>query len=175
MHKRLVLSGCAVLLLAAIPALAQNSIRSAGSKISGSAFREWSAHSYRTSAYGHATALDEYSRTYTHIPEDTAKEHAGEIRRNVMAVKKEMEKLAPQAKTDKTLAKHIDTINAKYDKVLADCTVVETEAAKGEKADHKKVTDASARMAADLKTAEADHKTLASHLKTTEKAAPAKK
>lgn len=169
MKKRMILGVWVVLLLAAVPAMAQNSVRSAGSKISGSAFREWSAHSYRTSAYGHATALDEYSRAYTHIPEETAKEHAGEIRRNVMAVKKEMDKLAPQAKTDKALAKHIETINAKYDKVLADCTVVETEAAKGEKADHKKVTDASARMAADLKAAEADHKTLGAHLKTTEK------
>jgi len=175
MQKRMILGGCAVLLLAAVPALAQNSVRTAGSKISGSAFREWSAQSYRTSAYGHATALDEYSRTYTHLPEETAKEHAAEIRRNVTSVKKEMEKLAPQAKADKTLAKHIETINAKYDKVLADCTVVETEAAKGEKADHKKVTDASARMAADLKAADADHKTLGAHLKSLEKAAPAKK
>jgi lipoate-protein ligase A len=169
MQKRMILGGLAMLLMAAAPAMAQNSVRSAGSKISGSAYREWSSNSYRTAAYGHATALDEYSRTYTYIPEETAKEHAAEIRRNVTAVKTELAKLAPTAKTDKSLAKHIDTLNAKYDKVLADCTAVETECAKGEKADLKKVTEGSNRMSSDLKTAEADHKSLHDHLKKTEK------
>ncbi|HEY2841312.1 MAG TPA: hypothetical protein VGJ26_19300 [Pirellulales bacterium] len=169
MQKRMMLGCCAVVLLSALPALAQNAIRSAGSKITGSAYREWSAQSYHRAAYGHVEALNEYSRSYSYIPEETAKEHAAEIRRNITAAKKEIAKLAPKAKDDKALAKHIETLNTKYDKVLADCTALETEAAKGEKADGKKISESSANMNADLKTAEAEHKKLGEHLKSIEK------
>ncbi len=60
------LLAAALVLLAVAPIAAQ--IRDAGSKIRGDAYRESSASSYNTAAYGHAQALDEYSRSYSYIP-----------------------------------------------------------------------------------------------------------
>jgi len=167
MHKRMMFGTCALVLLAAVPALAQ--IRDAGSKIRGDAYREWSAQSYGRAAYSHAEALDEYSRRYSYIPADTAKEHAAEVKRNVTAAKKELTKLSPAAKQDKTVAKHVDALNAQYDKVLEHCSTMEGECAKEDKADAGKVSNCCASMTESLKAAEAEHKKLNEQLKTTEK------
>lgn len=167
MNKRMMVVAAALVLTAAVPASAQ--IRDAGSKIRGDAYREGSAQSYSRAAYGHAEALNDYSRSYSYIPTDTAKEHTEEVKRNVTAAKKELTKLGPAAKNDKTVAKHVDTLNAHYDKVLEHCKTMEGECAKDDKADSAKVGDCCKSMTDSLKSADAEQKKLGEHLKSTDK------
>jgi hypothetical protein len=169
MNKRILSGACALALLAAAPALAQNAVRSAGEKITFQAYREWSAAAYGNAAYHNAAALNEYARNYSYIPYETAQEHAGEVRRNVTAAKKEVSKLAPAAKTNKTLARHVETIQGHYDKALEHTTALEKESAKNDKADTKKLAESASGMTESLKAAEAEHKKLSEHLKSTEK------
>ena len=168
MNNRFVIGGCAVVLLAAVSVLAQNAVRSAGEKITFQAYREYSAAAYGNSAYNNAAALNEYSRRYTYIPAETAQEHTAEVRRNVSAAKEEVSKLAPQAQNNKTLARHLETIQGHYDEALEHAAAIENESAKNEKADSKKLGQSAGAMTDSLKAAQAEHKKLSEHLKSTE-------
>jgi len=167
MRNRMILASCALVLFVVTPAAAQ--VRDAGSKIRGDAYSPHSAQSYGRAAYSHAETLDEFSRRYSYIPSERAKEHSAEVRRNVTAAKKEISKLAPKAKDDKKLAAHLDTLHKHYDKVLEHCTNMEGECAKDDKADGGKVGNCCASMTDSLKAAEAEHKKLSEHLKSAEK------
>ena len=168
MNKRSLLGGCVIMLLAAAPLFAQNSVRSAGEKISGAAYRENSAQAYGSSAYTNAAALDEYARSYSYIPAETAQEHVGEVHRNVTSAKKELSKLDAKAKNNKVLAKHLETIHGHYNKALEHATAVGKESEKNDKADAAKLTTSTKGMTDSLKAAEAEHKKLSEHLKSTD-------
>jgi lipoate-protein ligase A len=168
MQKRFVLTTCALVLLAAAPALAQNSVRTAGEKISGAAYREQSSQAYWSGAYGHADTLNNYTRTYSYIPAETAEEHTTEVNRNVTAAKKEVSKLGSKAKTDKKLQGHVDTLHKHYDAALAHSKTLSEESKKGDKADPKKLHESATGMTDSLKAADAEHKKLNEHLKTTD-------
>jgi lipoate-protein ligase A len=168
MQKRLIFTSCALLFLAAAPVLAQNSVRTAGEKISGAAYREQSSQAYWSGAYSNASTLNDYARSYSYIPADTAEEHTAEVHRNVTAAKKEVSKLGPRAKTDKKLAGHVDTLHKHYDAALAHSKDLHEEAKKGDKADQKKLGASAAGMTDSLKAADAEHKKLNEHLKATD-------
>ena len=168
MQKRFLLAAGALVCLAAAPALAQNSVRTAGEKITGAAYREQSSQAYWSGAYNHADALNDYARSYSYIPTETAHEHTAEVHRNVTAAKKEVSKLGTKAKTDKKLAGHVDTLHKQYDKALEHSKAIETETAKGEKADPKKISASTEGLNDSLKSAQDEHKKLADHLKTTD-------
>jgi hypothetical protein len=168
MQKRVMLTSCFVLFLAAAPALAQNSVRTAGEKITGAAYREQSSQAYWSGANTHAQALNDYARSYSYIPTDTAEEHTSEVHRNVTAAKKEVSKLGPRAKTDKKLQGHVDTLHKHYDAALSHSKDLSAEAKKGDKADPKKLSTSAAGVSDSLKAADAEHKKLNEHLKSTD-------
>lgn len=166
MQKQLFFASCALAFLAATPVLAQNSVRTAGEKISGAAYREQSSQAYWSGAYSHADTLNHYARTYSYIPTDTAAEHTAEVHRNVTAAKKEVTKLGDKAKTDKKVGGHVDTLHKHYDKAIEQAKAIEAEAAKGDKADQKKLAASAASLNDSLKAAQDEHKKLHDHLKT---------
>jgi uncharacterized protein (DUF3084 family) len=164
MHKRLIFGSCALVLFAVTPVVAQ--IRDAGSKITGSAYREWSAQSYGRAAYSHAEALGEYSRSYSYIPAETVREHAAEVHRNITAAKQELAKLAPQAKDNKAVARHVETLQKHYDNALEHTRTLQVETAKGDSADAKRVTSATEGLMAELQGAGTEHDKLIETLKS---------
>ncbi len=88
------------------------------------------------------------------------------------AAKKELTKLGPKAKTDPKVSKHLDTLHGHYDKALAHSKTLATETAKDDKADPAKISDSTKGMNDSLKAADAEHKKLSDHLKTTTKDTP---
>lgn len=168
MKTRMLFGGCALVLFAVAQVFAQNSVRTAGEKISGAAYREQSSQAYWSGAYGHTSTLNDYARSYSYIPADTAQEHSAEVHRNVTSAKKEVSKLSGKAKTDKKLAGHVDTLNKHYDKALEHTKALETESAKGDKADQKKLQESAAGAHESLKAAQEEHKKLSEHLKSTD-------
>jgi hypothetical protein len=124
-------------------------------KITGEYYRPHTASMYRRSAAYNAQALNYYGRRYSQVPQDTAKEHTAEIRRNVTSAQKETAKLKHEAKNNKQIDQHLKTIEGHESKALA---LVE----KMEKSptDSKKLAEYSAQVNQELKAAEAENEKL---------------
>lgn len=137
---------------------------SAGRKITGSVYRPESARIYHSSTIRHAEVLQQYSAQHKAIPADTAKEHAGEIRRNLEASKKELAKLAPEIKGDAVATKLLTEIQAHHAKSLEVCHMLDTECAK-HNPDGVVLSGCCGDMLKELKAADELHEKLLKHLK----------
>ena len=112
-------------------AVAQDLSNRADRKITGEYYRPYSASTYYQGAISHAEALDYYGRNYSYVPDETAKEHAAEIRRNLNAAKKETAKLEQEAKGNKKLQAHLKAIHEHQAKAEAMCDELEKAATEG--------------------------------------------
>lgn len=83
----------------------------------GNGYRPYSAWTYQSSAASHAQALSAYGDRCSELPPETAKEHITEVRRNVVAMKKEIAKLGPDVEKEADLKKSIDALQ----KTLTEC------------------------------------------------------
>lgn len=156
MSKVLVLAVAAGSLLSLSQfALAEDPSTRADRKITGQYFRPHSASTYHQGAISHAEALHYYGRRYNQIPADTAREHAGEIRRNLNTAKKEYGKLQKEAKDDKKLQEHLKAIEAHQMKAEAIIAKLEKGATEG-----KSIAAWSKEIAKELKAAEAENEKL---------------
>lgn len=124
----LLLVGLAILTTGNV-AVAQ-SYKRADHKITGDAYRPYTARTYQRHAINHAQVLGHYGRTHTAVPVETAKEHATEIRRNLEATQKELAKLSPEIKDDKVALDLIAGIQAHHAKATEACDMLDAECAK---------------------------------------------
>lgn len=133
-------------------------------KITGEAYRPYSARTYSRHAVGHANVLGYYRRVYPELPPETAMEHATEVRRNVTGLEKELDKLAKELPNDEVVVKLIADIRGHLDQAKKECHMLEEECAKhsvpGGTADN-----CCTRMWAELKAADESHDKLLKHLK----------
>lgn len=106
------------------------SYKRADHKITGDAYRPYTARTYQRHAINHAQTLGHYGRTHTAVPVETAKEHATEIRRNLEATKKELAKLTPEIKDDKVALELLAGIQAHHAKATAACDILDAASAK---------------------------------------------
>ena len=137
---------------------------SAGRKITGSVYRPQSARTYHGSTVRHAEVLQQYAQQHKTIPADTAKEHAGEIRRNLEASKKELAKLGPEIKSDAVATKLLTEIQGHHAKALEACHMLDTECAK-HNPEGVVLSGCCGDMLKELKAADELHEKLLKHLK----------
>lgn len=114
MYKSAILAVAALLVGQVV--VAQELSNRADRKITGDYFRPHTASSYQRSAISHAESLNYYGQRYSQIPKETVKEHAGEIKRNLEAAKKEYAKLGNEAKGNKAVEQHLAKINEHHAK-----------------------------------------------------------
>jgi hypothetical protein len=150
--------------LAASSVSAQQVDLSAGRKISGSVYRPYSARTYSRHAINHAQALQYYGKNYATVPQDTAKEHAGEVRRNVDAFGKELAKLEAEYKDDAEATKLIADIRDHHKKAAEHCGMLEAECAKHNAAGGA-IASCCDDMLKELRAADAAHDKLLKHLR----------
>lgn len=148
-------------------ALGQELSLRADRKITGEHFRPYSASTYHQGAISHSEALNYYGRHYSHVPAETAKEHAAEIRRNLNAAKKEYAKLEKEAKGNKKVEAHLKAIEEHQAKAEAMCDELEKAATDG-----KTIMACCQEISKELKAAEAENEKLKETLGVAE---PAKK
>lgn len=128
-------------------------------------YRPYTVRSYSRQAYSHAQALQHYSKSDTAaIPKETVVEHVGEVRRGIDATKKELSKLEPTVKDDKTALDLITGIRAHLAKVSDHCSMLDAEYARS-KIEGAKVASCCADMVKDLAAADKLHDQLLKHLK----------
>lgn len=125
MIKRIILVAALAVPLFAVCASAQELSNRADRKITGQYFRPYTGSTYHQGAIRHAEALNYYGRHYSQVPKETVKEHAGEIRRNLDAAKKEFSKLEKEAKNNKQVQEHLKIIQAHQAKAEEMCTKLE--------------------------------------------------
>ncbi len=137
--------------------------RSAGSKITGSAYEYpyfyQSAGAYQDSAYRHADVLRESTSYGEPVPREIAQEHTAAIRQNIAAANKKYAAMRKMAGDNKEVAKSLDAIEAYHKQALAHCDKIDEHCASG-KGDAAKVNDASHATAQSLKRAQAEHEKL---------------
>jgi hypothetical protein len=131
--------------------VAQELSERADRKITGEYFRPHTASSYQRSAVSHAETLNYYGQRYSQLPSETVKEHAGEIKRNLDAAKKEYSKLGKEAKGNKAVEQHLAKINEHQAKASELAGKLETSASGKECAEH------CAAIEKELKAAEAEN------------------
>ena len=161
----------AVLLAACQSAQAQ---RSAGSKITGSAYEYpyfyRSADAYQESAYRHADLLREATSYGEPVPQAIVQEHTTAIRQNVQAAGKKYAALRKLAGDHSQVKKHLDAIDAHHKAVLAHADQIDAHAKSGA-GDAAAVGQSSHAAAESLKGAQVEHEKLMQYFATP----PAKK
>lgn len=136
---------------------------SAGRKITGSAYRPYSARTYSRHAINHGQVLQYYGKNYGTVPTETAKEHAVEVRRNVDAFGTELAKLETEYKSDAEAMKLIAEIRKHQKEALTHCGMLEAECAK-HAPQGEKVATCCSDMLTHLRAADAAHDKLLKHL-----------
>jgi hypothetical protein len=162
--KTLVAAVC-IVVSSAVVAFAQPGLDvSAGRKITGNVYRWNTTHAYQSNAINHANALQYYAAQPGPVSKETAEEHAGEVRRNLSAVDKELAKLELTTKNDKAAADLIADIKTHQANALKACGMAEAECAK-HNADGAALSSCCTHMTAELKAAAEAHAKLLKHLK----------
>lgn len=136
---------------------------SAGRKITGSVYRPYTARTYQGHAINHAQILQHYATTNATIPGDTAKEHAGEVRKNLDKSFAELEKLDADITKDKAAQALLAEIKAHHKKADAHCGMLETECLK-HTAEGTVVAKCCTDMLKELEAAYVAHDKLLKHL-----------
>ena len=139
------------------------SYKRADHKITGDAYRPYTARTYQRHAINHAQTLGHYGRTHTAVPVETAKEHGTEIRRNLEAAKKEVAKLTPEVKDDKVALELLADIQAHHTKAIAACDMLDAACAKPSPAGVE-IANCCADMVKELQAADELHDKLMQHL-----------
>ncbi|MEX2121530.1 MAG: hypothetical protein WD847_18215 [Pirellulales bacterium] len=157
MQKRLVLALVAVALLS-LAAYAQKIDYSAGRKMSGSVYRPHSASAYQRQARSHARVLNHYGRRHEAVPQDTAQEHATEIRRNMEAATKEVAKLEKdkQLRNNKQIMEQVAKVREHHAKAAEMCDMLDEACAQGD-ADSATLCECCSVIYKELEAAEAEH------------------
>lgn len=137
---------------------------SAGRKITGSVYRPQTYRSYHQGAIRHSQVVQQYAQQHKVVPLETAKEHAGEVRRNLESAKKELAKLAPEIKKDAVATKLLGEIQAHHAKALEVCHMLDTECAK-HNPEGVVLSGCCGDMLKELKAADELHEKLLKHLK----------
>lgn len=93
-------------------------------------YRPYTARTYSKHAINHSQTLQYYGKNSASIPQATAQEHAGEIRRNVDAFGKEIAKLPKEFENDPEAKKLIVEVREHQAEAAKHCGMLETECAK---------------------------------------------
>jgi hypothetical protein len=103
-------------------------------KISGAAYRPYTSQVYHRGAVDHSHAIRYYTNTYPTVPQDTAKLHATELRRNLDGAKQEVAKVTADKSItlDKETQELIVALQKIYKDADAHCSMLEACVAKGD-------------------------------------------
>lgn len=164
--QRELLTGMVIIaiLLAVCPTASAQ--RSAGSKITGSAYEYpyfyRSAGAYQDTAYQHANLLRESVSYGEPIPAEVAKEHTAAIRASIEAANKKYAALRKLAGNHKEANAQLDAIDSHHQAALAHVDKIDKHVASG-KGDPTAVGDSAHAAASALKSAQAEHDKLMQH------------
>lgn len=136
---------------------------SAAGNLGGTSYRPYTARTYSRQAINNAQVLQHYGRSSESIAQDTAQEHAVEIRRNVDNFSKEIAKLPKEYENDAEAKKLIVEIREHQKQAALHCGMLETECAK-QLASGGKVAACCTDMLTHLQAADAAHEKLMKHL-----------
>lgn len=136
---------------------------SAAGNLGGARYRPYTARTYSGHAINHAQTLQHYAKSGVAVPQDTAQEHAAEVRRNIDAFGKEVAKLPQEFEKDSEAKKLIDEIREHQAAAAKHCGMLEAECAK-HLADGGTVAKCCDDMLKHLRAADAAHDKLMKHL-----------
>ncbi|MBL9094498.1 MAG: hypothetical protein JNL96_24965 [Planctomycetaceae bacterium] len=136
---------------------------SAAGNLGGGKYRPYSARTYSRHAINHGQILQHYSKSAESIPQATAQEHATEIRRNLDAFSKEVDKMPKDFENDPEAKKLIAEIRQHNTEASKHCGMLETECAKHMAAGGT-VAKCCEDMLTHLRAADAAHDKLMKHL-----------
>lgn len=136
---------------------------SAAGNIGGGSYRPYTARTYSRHAINHAQILQHYSRAAEAIPQATAQEHAAEVRKNLDAFTKEVDKTPKDFDTDPEAKKLVSEIREHNAEAAKHCGMLETECAK-QMAVGGVVAKCCDDMLTHLRAADAAHDKLMKHL-----------
>ncbi|MBL9083497.1 MAG: hypothetical protein JNK76_16900 [Planctomycetales bacterium] len=103
---------------------------SAAGNLGGAQYRPYTARTYSRHAINHGQILQHYSKAGESIPQATAQEHATEIRRNLDAFSKEVEKMPKDFDNDPEAKKLVAEIRQHNAEAAKHCGMLEAECAK---------------------------------------------
>jgi len=103
---------------------------SAAGNLGGAKYRPYTARTYSRHAINHGQILQHYSKSAESIPQATAQEHATEVRRNLDAFAKEIDKLPKEYDNDPEAKKLIAEIKQHNAEAAKHCGMLEAECAK---------------------------------------------
>lgn len=135
-------------------ALAEDISARADRKITGNLYLPHSASVYHRSAMEHARVLNYYGKNYKAVPKEITQQHTEEIKRNVVAAKKELAKLKPEAVKDKKLQKSLAAMEAHLARCDEYCQMLTDEASGS---DSEAICDCCEKIETELKAAEAEN------------------
>lgn len=133
-------------------------------KITGNLYLPHSASAYQRSAMEHARVLNYYGQNYKAVPKEITQEHMAEIKRNVVAAKKEVAKLKPEAAKDKKLQSSMAAIEAHLARCEEYCMMLSDEAGKAGGSDSEAICDCCQKIESELQAVEAENTKLKEQL-----------
>ncbi|MBL9091795.1 MAG: hypothetical protein JNL96_11265 [Planctomycetaceae bacterium] len=136
---------------------------SAAGNLGGAKYRPYTARTYSRHAINHGQILQHYGTSTESVPQATAQEHAAEVRKNLDAFAKEIDKLPKDFDNDPEAKKLIAEIRQHNAAAAKHCGMLEEECAKHMAAGGT-VAKCCEDMLADLRAADAAHDKLMKHL-----------
>ncbi len=161
-----------LLSLVAVPAFAQPFL-SAGGKITGAAFGGYQARTYQQHARDYSQMLYYEGRGEQAMSPQSSKQHVANIRKNVEASSKALDKIKEAHATKPEVAKAIDKIKDRHAKVTAKCNELDQHVAKADK-DTTMLCDCCIEVMQELDAAVAETDKLLNDLKIKDVPKPAK-